>query len=1514
MSNDDFFADLPDNPEDDEQSDEEEFEWDDDSGKGGSEEHTGITGELNWKGEEGPQREERTGLTGNLNWQSEDDDDLVSDEDTGYGFAWQRGQEFEDLLDAVEAASYTSDEESGDYEWASDDDEEDYSPSPDAMAPEEPGPDAWFATPSHSSAPETRKPDTSDLYSDDALDSLFQDSDDDEDQSDDPLAGLFGSNEDLTEDDEDALYGDALYGEADSSQPTFEDETLEDESFEFEAEFEEEIEDDLLEGESFDDWGVEEEDPSGQTLLYPPQSRQPVSEESPEDAFEDSFDSSFEASFEDSFGDDEDEDDDLAWLGSLDEEEQQAAMSQEADDVDWLSETFDGLDDESDSYNDESYSDEPYDDESYEDDGFDDEDDAQPQQEEAFSPDWLQDSAPYAEDYGGGDEDEDDEFAGLFATDEVDEDAFSGAAYGEEDVAGESANTSDLDEVLAEMGTDEALEDEINAILSGDIDQEPPKTGSLEALLGELGEEDDTYEVNINASTADLYALLDDTDDDVDLDAAFANLNLDSDDDNFEEFAERTEDYGEQFAGIDDLVSQDEDETYDEWFQESSDEPDWLTVLDEAEMEDDDIEEMRFFSEVEPEEGRTDPTQPQRPTGMTDELLRELSEIDSSAVEAEIRDMAEEEPLADLDALLSSFDFEEGSDEDAVDLAPVDLNDVLGETGAPIRDSDEFELEDPNVPDWLREAASSNTVAASMVVDQTDRPVDELDHRLQNLHETGLELGDSGDAEVDSELLPSDALVPVAAVDAESHLMAATDAIRLTPEQERGAAMLRELTGTGAGDGGGRRGRARRRRAGGDGQGRLPIVRILIAILLIVAILIPFLNLIDLEIGQQPPATFQDESELLAFARLDAIDDGELVLFAAEYGPTAAAELDPLAQNLLAHIIARGGRPVIVGTNAIGLVRAEAFVAERLGEESRNEDFYPVRYLPGGSLGLRDLSVNTGNLFGTDTRGNATNLTIPDLDSFSLIVLVAESSETVRSWMEQVLPETNAQFVVATGFAAAPFSQPYLRDQAQVIGQLIGYEDAITYNAMLFDSDDLPEDILPTVNVPPTRTPTSTPTATYTLTPTLTPSVTPTFTPEVLDCAVTNNSTNRVNLRGGPGTEFDVVGGLDAGENLRVLWTSEDGEWYQLDTPEESWVFISVVTVSGADCGIVPIVGQMVVPSPTSTPSATQTQPPTDTPAPTGTDTPTPGPTDSPTPSESLTPTATRYVRPTLPPIGTPTPAETGTIQIAVVTSTVNINVRNAPDGAILSVLRPGAEVPVIGMSEDESWTQVLLGDGREGWVATFLLDIEERPAAAGTPGAADGETEDTEDNAEDEEAALQRSVVKGASRQAALKQLSRLSQADEDDEPTSTATVRATRTATRTVTATEEAEEVTGTDAASGTEASDEEASDEATSTPRPTRTPRATATTESLAVEEAATMTATPTAEPDEAISSDEDDEDVVFELLDDEGRLLMTRLPDTDRRWQAYTMGLIMIIGLIVVGNVFYLIRYLLRRGRA
>src|SRR5690606_26582793 len=96
-----------------------------------------------------------------------------------------------------------------------------------------------------------------------------------------------------------------------------------------------------------------------------------------------------------------------------------------------------------------------------------------------------------------------------------------------------------------------------------------------------------------------------------------------------------------------------------------------------------------------------------------------------------------------------------------------------------------------------------------------------------------------------------------------------------------------------------------------------------------------------------------------------------------------------------------------------------------LGEESRNQTYYIAGFLPGGTIGLRDFVNNLGAIVRTDNLGNATGLSLSSVDDFATILLISESGETVRNWMEQVAPVTDTSIIVMTGQAARPLALPY---------------------------------------------------------------------------------------------------------------------------------------------------------------------------------------------------------------------------------------------------------------------------------------------------------------------------------------------------------------------------------------------------------------------------------------------------------------------------------------------------------
>ena len=128
-----------------------------------------------------------------------------------------------------------------------------------------------------------------------------------------------------------------------------------------------------------------------------------------------------------------------------------------------------------------------------------------------------------------------------------------------------------------------------------------------------------------------------------------------------------------------------------------------------------------------------------------------------------------------------------------------------------------------------------------------------------------------------------------------------------------------------------------------------------------------------------------------------------------------------------------------------------------------------------------------------------------------------------------------------------------------------------------------------------TRTPKSTPAPSPT--PTLTHTPIPTATSTPIPIVVV---TRKMNVRGGPGTNYSVVGTASAGEQFSITGRNAAGDWWQIRYKGKSaWVYAPFVESKGGDDA------RVVAPPPT----ATRTRTPTPRPTATRTRTPTPRPT-----------------------------------------------------------------------------------------------------------------------------------------------------------------------------------------------------------------------------------------------------------------------------------------------------------------
>ena len=116
--------------------------------------------------------------------------------------------------------------------------------------------------------------------------------------------------------------------------------------------------------------------------------------------------------------------------------------------------------------------------------------------------------------------------------------------------------------------------------------------------------------------------------------------------------------------------------------------------------------------------------------------------------------------------------------------------------------------------------------------------------------------------------------------------------------------------------------------------------------------------------------------------------------------------------------------------------------------------------------------------------------------------------------------------------------------------------------------------------------------ATATSQPAAAPTDIPTATPEPKPMVVAGKT---INVRGGPGTDYAVVGSLDNGDNVRIVAKNNAGDWWQIRLPNEvlGWVYNAIVSITGDTAGV-PIAANIPAPPATPTPAAppTPTKPP----------------------------------------------------------------------------------------------------------------------------------------------------------------------------------------------------------------------------------------------------------------------------------------------------------------------------------
>ncbi len=217
--------------------------------------------------------------------------------------------------------------------------------------------------------------------------------------------------------------------------------------------------------------------------------------------------------------------------------------------------------------------------------------------------------------------------------------------------------------------------------------------------------------------------------------------------------------------------------------------------------------------------------------------------------------------------------------------------------------------------------------------------------------------------------------------------------------------------------------------------------RVLLYLLVLLAAFVPTLT------GGQTRSWVQPRDAVEALARtFEGLPSEATVLISFDYDAAYAGELDALALAVVRHLAAIPVRSVAMSTKPGGVGLAQRIYRTVAGEGPAYRDYgqnYAILgYLPGQEAGLRSLNDTLGRAFKADfvqqrplsdlpvTRGLAT------LRDFDQVVVLADDSQSVRRWIEQVQSRSDISLHALVTARVEPMLIPY--QQSRQLSSLIG--------------------------------------------------------------------------------------------------------------------------------------------------------------------------------------------------------------------------------------------------------------------------------------------------------------------------------------------------------------------------------------------------------------------------------------------------------------------------------------------
>ena len=230
------------------------------------------------------------------------------------------------------------------------------------------------------------------------------------------------------------------------------------------------------------------------------------------------------------------------------------------------------------------------------------------------------------------------------------------------------------------------------------------------------------------------------------------------------------------------------------------------------------------------------------------------------------------------------------------------------------------------------------------------------------------------------------------------------------------------------------------------------IYRLVIALVLTLALLLGLIFK-DVSLFPAPVPTSADKGLLNLFKEIESIPAGAPVLVAVDYEAALSGEMRYAASSVMEHLMTRGAKLIIVSTVPAGPVLAnDLLVSVQQGRPTYDLKTSTINlgYLPGGATSLLEFAQRPNVAAPVDQNGepawkNPVLQGVQTIQDFKMVLVLTDSVETGRAWVEQVQPVLgNVPLSMVSSAQAGPLLQPYL-DAGQIKGLVNGLMGGAMY-------------------------------------------------------------------------------------------------------------------------------------------------------------------------------------------------------------------------------------------------------------------------------------------------------------------------------------------------------------------------------------------------------------------------------------------------------------------------------------